>query len=135
MIDGGARGPLVAPMLARGIVAVVAGGFCAVALVLVVESGSGPRLTTVGIGYLIVLFLVQLFYFSRPTVNRQSSATYAVLAVQACLVFLPLLQFGSSWAAMPALLAGSVLLVLPTMLAGPVFAGIVASMALVEHGF
>src|SRR5947208_3439425 len=98
MIDGGARAPLVAPMLARGIVVVVAGGFCAVALVLVVETGSGPRLTTLSVGYLTVLFMAQLFYFSRPTVNRQSSATCAVLAVQACLVFLPLLQFGSSWA-------------------------------------
>ena len=134
MIYGGARGPLVAPLLAKAIVAVVAGGFCAVTLVLVVDAGSGPRLTTLSVGYLIVLFVVQPFYFSLPRADRRTSATYAVLAVQACLVFLPLWQFGRSWVGMPALLAGTVLLVLPTMLAGAAFAGIVASMALVQHG-
>jgi signal transduction histidine kinase len=133
LLYGGARGPLIAPALARGIVAVVAGGFCAVALVLVVNEGVGPRLTTLSVGYLAALFVVQLFYFSQPRANRRASATYAVLAVQACLVFLPLIQFGRPWVGMPALLAGTVLLVLPTMVAGAAFAGIVACIALVQQ--
>lgn len=94
MIYGGARGPLVAPALARGIVAVVAGGFCAFALILLIQAGAGPRATTLSIGYLAVLFYVQLFYFSQPRENRRTSVTCALLVVQACLIFLLLLRFG-----------------------------------------
>jgi signal transduction histidine kinase len=126
--DDGLRGPLIAPLLAETIVAVVFAGFCLVAFqfVLSVEQGLTPSLL-LSVCYLLVLLSLQVFYFSRPTTRLQSPLTYAVIVVQACLVYLPMVQFGSAWIGLPSLLAGTILLVLPAALAWPAFAAIVVS--------
>ncbi|WP_172803232.1 sensor histidine kinase [Alloactinosynnema sp. L-07] len=66
--------------------------------------------------YLLILLMLQVVYFSRPGAPLRLPLTYAVVAVQVYLAFIPMEQFGESWVSMPALLAGTVLLVLPPAL-------------------
>src|SRR5262249_21182601 len=75
---------------------------------------------------------LQLLYFSRPDTRVRSGPSYLLLAVQAGLVYLPLLQYGDSWLGLPSLLAGTVLLVLPPVAAWTAVAAVVASLGLGE---
>lgn len=133
--DGASRGPLLAPLMARAILAVFFGVTCAFAVLLIVDAGTSFPLTAIGTVYLVILFALQLFYFSRPDTDLRSPLTYAVVAVQAALTFLPFLQLGYQWIGIPTLLAGTVLLVLPPRFAWPVFAAIVVATALVDAEF
>jgi signal transduction histidine kinase len=78
-------------------------------------------------GYMLLLLAIQLFYMSRPTTQLRSPTSYAMLVVQACLVYLPWLQFGQPLLAIPGFFAGSALLVLPPALGWTVFLGVVAT--------
>src|SRR6266511_2806055 len=130
--EPGARGPLLAPLMARAIVAVFFCGFGAVAFLYVEFTETSFRDIGLSVVYLLILLTLQLFYFSRPGTNLGAPLTYAVLAVQAALTFLPLFQFGYPWTGIPALLAGTLLLVLPPRAAWPVFAGIVVIVAFID---
>jgi signal transduction histidine kinase len=77
-------------------------------------------------GYLFLMLLIQL-YFAAPTTRLRSPSSYALLASQAVLVYLPLLQFGLAWLALPGFLAGSALLVLRPAIAWPAFVAVAAS--------
>ncbi|HKR48756.1 MAG TPA: histidine kinase [Pseudonocardiaceae bacterium] len=120
------------PALARVIVAVVSFGLYGVMFGYVLSSGVGVWQTVQGGCCLLVLWFLQVFYFGRPSTSLHSLASYAVLAVQACLALLPLPQFGQSWIGVPSLLAGSALLVLPPATAWIVFGVIVAGSAWVQ---
>ena len=81
-----------------------------------------------GLGYIAALLVLQLSFFSRPGTRLRSPQSYALLFVQACLIYLPLLPAGPDWVSLPGLLAGSALLVLPPVAGWMVF---VLSVALV----
>ncbi|WP_158088652.1 sensor histidine kinase [Thermoactinospora rubra] len=121
------RGALMAPALARAIVAAVFCGFAGIALMWVLHSGAGIGGILLAVALLAGLLGLQYFYFGRPGTDLHSPASYVALAAQACLSYLPLLLFGQSWVSQPSFLAGSVLLVLPLRVAWLAYAGVVAS--------
>jgi signal transduction histidine kinase len=87
---------------------------------------------TYSIGYLAALLVLQLAYFSRVSTRLGSTQSYALLFVQACLIYLPLLQVGSAWVSLPGFLGGSALLVLRPVLGWPVFLAAVGSVVWVH---
>lgn len=127
--DEARRGPLIAPLLAKSIVAAVFAGICTVALLWVLSSGAGPAQVALSVGYLLVLLVLQLYYFGRPGAQLRSRVTYAAMVLQALLAYLPFWQFEAAWLGLPGMLAGTVVLVLPPRAAWPVFVTIVASVA------
>ncbi|WP_460394855.1 sensor histidine kinase [Actinophytocola sediminis] len=82
--------------------------------------------------YTVALLALQLAYFSRATNRFRSPVVYLALFAQACLVYLPLLQYGEAWLSRPGFLAGSVLLALSPPAAVPLFIVVVASMGVVQ---
>lgn len=121
-----ASGPLLAPLLARAIVAAVYSGLCVVAFLHVLESAPAFSVALFAATALLILLALQVCYFSRPGGPPRSPLTYWVLAAQACLIFVPAQQFGQAWVALPSLLAGTVLLVLPPAAAVTAFVAILA---------
>src|SRR5436190_1431635 len=109
-LDDGERGPLIAMVLARSIVIAVVCGYCLIALTYLLAASEPPDRLLVAGTYLVALLGLQLGYFSRPGARMRAPYTYLLLAAQACLVYLPILQFDYSWIGLPSLLAGSVLL-------------------------
>jgi signal transduction histidine kinase len=124
--------PVIAVFMARVTVTSVVVGFCLIALLYVISSNLGVTRTVLATVYLLVLVGLQEFYFSWPDVQLGSRLSYLMLAIQAALVYLPVLQFTEAWVGLPSLLAGTVLLVLPPAVAWPVFAAIVASVGWLE---
>ncbi|MGH3916376.1 MAG: sensor histidine kinase, partial [Pseudonocardiaceae bacterium] len=120
-----------APKLATAIVAAVCCGFGLLAFSGIAET-SGFTDSVLSIVYTVIMLGLQLGYFSRPSVQLTPRKAYAALFIQACLVYLPILQFGTLWLGFPGFLAGSVLIALPARRAIPLFALIVASMAILE---
>lgn len=129
------QAPVLAPVLARGILAVVFGGFCLVAFLHVLYVANGPVTVAVSAGCMLALLGLQLFYFSRPSSLLQSPMGYAALLAQASLVYVPLLEFKQAWVGLPGFLAGTGLLVLPTRLTWPAFGLVVASMGVIQAQF
>ncbi len=74
-----------------------------------------------GLGYIAALLMLQLAFFSRPSTRLRSPQSYALLFVQACLIYLPLLQLGSAWVSLPGFLAGAALIALPPIAGWTVF--------------
>jgi signal transduction histidine kinase len=87
------------------------------------------------IGYLAALLALQLSYFNRPTTRLRSPQTYALLFVEACLIYLPLIPLQHNWVSMPGLLAGNALLVLPPAAGWSVFAMTVGSSVWIQIEF
>lgn len=83
----------------------------------------------------VALLSIQLRWYARDNDRLHTPAGYAVLGLQACLVYLPVVAFGQAWFGMPGFLAGSVLLVFRSAVAWPVFCFIAASMGFAEWGF
>ncbi|MFD1151041.1 sensor histidine kinase [Saccharothrix hoggarensis] len=79
------------------------------------------------VGHLGALLALQLLYFSHPTARLRPPLAYGLLAVQAALIYLPLLALQEAWVSMPGMLAGSALLVLPPLAGWAVFAGVLGS--------
>lgn len=126
-------GALIAPTLARAIVAAVFCGFGVVALTWVFEEGKSTLQTLLAISLLGGLLALQYFYFCRPSTNLRSKQAYIMLAVQACLAYVPLPIFEQGWVSQPSFVAGSVLLVLPLPLAWPAYVMIVASTGISQY--
>jgi two-component system sensor histidine kinase DesK len=82
-----------------------------------------------------VLMVMQLLWYARDGGRLRSPVGYAILGVQAGVVYLPILLFGQAWVGMPGFLAGSVLLVLRPIPAWTVFCLIVASMGIAQWSF
>jgi signal transduction histidine kinase len=125
-------GALIAPALARAIVAVVFCGFGGIALLLVIEEGKSADIV-LALALLAGVLGLQYFYFGRPSTDLRSRGAYAALAAQAILVYVPLAFFGESWVGQSAFLMGSVLLVLPLPVAWPVYVAIVASAGVAQY--
>lgn len=126
-------GALIAPTLARAIVAAAFCGFGIVALTWVFEEGKSALQTMLAISLLGGLLALQYFYFCRPSTNLRSKQAYVMLAVQACLAYLPLPIFEQGWVSQPSFVAGSVLLVLPLPLAWPAYLVIVAGTGVSQY--
>jgi signal transduction histidine kinase len=80
-----------------------------------------------GIGFMTALLVLQLAYFNRVSSRPRSGLTYALLVVQAALIYLPLIQLGPAWISQPGFLAGSALLMLTPVLGWTVFGAVVGS--------
>jgi signal transduction histidine kinase len=120
------------PMSARTTLALVTIAFTimfvgAVAHLLMLDIDLWTLVT--GIGYLVALLGLQLAYFSRSTTRLRSPLGYTMLVVQACLVFLPILQQGDNWVSLPGWVGGNALLMLPRAGGFLVFAASVGSVA------
>ena len=89
--------PLIAPTLARAIVAVVFCGFAGVALLWVVDLGASPSEFVLAVACLAGLLGLQYFYFGNPDTDLHSPRSYAVLVLQAGLVYLPLALYDQAW--------------------------------------
>src|SRR2546429_4142127 len=99
-----------APPLAKVIVAAVVGGFALVAFIRVLVLHLGPWQLVESLAYLSAALAIQLFYFSWRADRARSADRYAALLVQACLTYLPILQFKQAWVVSPGFLTGAVLL-------------------------
>ncbi|MGW0801405.1 sensor histidine kinase [Nonomuraea sp. NPDC002799] len=124
---------LIAPSLARAIVAVVFCGFGGTALLWVNASQHSPLEMTLAVTILAALLGLQYFYFCRPGTHLHSALSYVVLVVQACLVYLPLAVFHQSWVSQTPFLAAGVLLVFRPSVAWVAFAGIIAGTGVVQY--
>jgi signal transduction histidine kinase len=80
-----------------------------------------------GDAYLVALLVLQLAYFARPKSRLRSTQGYLMLFLQACLIYLPLLQLGENWVSLPGWLGGNALLTLPLFGGGLVFLGTIGS--------
>ncbi|MEV6647266.1 histidine kinase [Amycolatopsis sp. NPDC051371] len=74
------------------------------------------------IGSVAALLTLQFAYFNRPGTRLRSGQSIAMLFVQACLIYLPLLPLQHDWVSLPSLLMGCGLLVLPPIAGWLLFA-------------
>jgi signal transduction histidine kinase len=106
---------------------VVFTGICLTAVVHLLYMTHDAWKIASSVGYLAALLVLQLAYFSRANTRLRSTQSFALLFVQACLIYLPLFQLGSAWISEPGLLAGSALLVLGPVLGWSVFFAVIGS--------
>lgn len=129
----GIAGSRLAPLLARVIVVTVLCGLCLVAFLRVLYSPIASTDKVLCAVYLMALLLLQFYHLGNRPDRPRAPTGYLVLAAQAGLAFLPLLQFQQAWAGMPGFLAGSALLFLPTVAAWTTFTLIVLTMATIQY--
>jgi two-component system sensor histidine kinase DesK len=119
-----------APKVARLVVVTVFSCIALLAFFRVLQGGvtfvTGALCTV----YIVVLLSLQILWTSRRAAELPVWLRYAALGVQACLVYLPLLQFRESWVGLPGFLAGSALVVLT-----PPFGWIVAGLVVLSMAF
>jgi signal transduction histidine kinase len=109
------------------LVNIVFTGIALVAMIHLLTLSSDFWTVASGIGYLGALLALQLAYFGRSTTRLRTPQGYALLFVQGCLIYLPLLQLGNNWVSLPGWLGGNALLVLPPVAGWVVFLGSVGS--------
>ncbi len=102
-------------------------GIVGVAVVHLMQETTDPVKRASGIGFLAALLILQLAYFNRVSSRPRSGLSYALLFVQAALIYLPLIQLGPAWISQPGFLAGSALLMLSPLLGWTVFVAVVGS--------
>ncbi|WP_232791991.1 MULTISPECIES: sensor histidine kinase [Amycolatopsis] len=121
--------------LAGAGVAAVLVSFAAGAVLHVMVLTGAPwqiTLTAVCLGALVAL---QLAFFSRPAARLPVRRAYALLFVQVCLVYLPLLELREVWVSFPGLLICNAHLLMRPAAAWFATAAVLASMAGVHAGF
>ncbi len=121
------RRPRLAQQLATAIVAIVFVGGDLNLVITLLESPIGPARAAYGVVSALALVAIQVLYFGRQATRLDSPVSHLLLAVQAALVYVPVMTFGDAWIGQISFLAGSVLLVLRPRIAWPVFGAIVAS--------
>ncbi len=131
-IPGIDRKPKLAWTLARGVVATVFLGDILVIALSIWEAGAGGWRTALSVLLMGAILYIQLAYFTRPGLWLPSPQTYALLAVQAALAYLPILVYGTTWFGPQYFFAGSVLLVLSPAAGWTVFALVVGSVDLLQ---
>jgi signal transduction histidine kinase len=107
-------------------------GLVLVAVIHMMMLTTDPVKRASGIGFLVALGVLQLAYFNRVSSRPRSGLTYALLVVQAALIYLPLIQLGPAWISQPGFLAGTAPLMLSPLLGWTVFAGVVGSVVAVH---
>ncbi|MCX4748877.1 histidine kinase [Kitasatospora sp. NBC_01287] len=103
-----------APRLARALVAIVFSGFAVLAGLHTMAEKPGPLQLLAFVLSVGTLLALQLAHNTRLAPRPGSRAAYAVLLLQAALVYLPFLLFGSAWVGMPGFLAGNLLVLVAT---------------------
>lgn len=122
------RVPMIAPLMARLVGAVVFTGFAAIAFIHVLIAGTSGPLVALSVPLLLVMVAIPVVHFTRPGVELHRPRSYAALVAQAILVYLPLWWlYGESWIGTPVLLAGTVLVALPQVPGRVVFVAVVVS--------
>ncbi|HCT76190.1 MAG TPA: hypothetical protein DGG94_00055 [Micromonosporaceae bacterium] len=130
-------GARVAPKLAKTIVLTVFGGFCLLGFLHVLyDERLTLSQTVLSVVLMLGLFLLQLLHLGRygPRLRR-SSLGYAVLGLQACLVYLPMFIYGPSWISLPGYLAGSAMLILSPAWGWTVLVLVAASIGVFQYIF
>lgn len=132
---GGSEGGgwTLAPRLARALVTAVLSGLVIVAVLTIIASPHSKSERALGVAYLVAILLLQLRFLRRRTAPVSSPLGFLALFAQAVLAFLPFLQFGQSWIAMPGFLAGGFLLALPRVAAWVAFAAVVVSVTVIQQ--
>ena len=115
-----------APKMARLLVITIFGLITVTACVRVLAVNASLYTHAVSMACLVALLVLQLLWLSPRGGELPAKVRYALLFVQACLVYLPLLQFKEKWQGQPGFLFGSALIVLPPLL-GWLGAGLVAA--------
>jgi two-component system sensor histidine kinase DesK len=127
-----------APRLARALVLVAFAGLATVPLLRLLDGPDSGVRQALGVGCLLAVLAVQLrFLTGRPAPHRGPAIAAALparaaLLAQAALAYLPVLEFGRSWAGVPGFLAGSCLLALPRITGWIAFTAAVAIAAGVQ---
>jgi two-component system sensor histidine kinase DesK len=124
-----------APKVARLVVVTVFSCIAVLAFTRVLSSGVSTGLVVLSALYMIALLSLQILWTSRRADRLSPGLRYAALFAQACLVYLPLLQFEDSWIGLPGFFAGSVLMVLRPPFGWIAAALVVASMAFTQWLF
>ncbi|HEX4700884.1 MAG TPA: histidine kinase [Pseudonocardiaceae bacterium] len=139
-LDGGSRGRHApgttsltwATTLAYWIVGTVVVCLAVVALLTVLTAHPGAGGVAQAVGCLVALVLLQLLYFGPRPDRSRTPLAYGLVAVQACLVYLPMLEFKQAWVGMPGFLAGTTLLMFRAPVAPVLFLAVVASMGVAQ---
>jgi signal transduction histidine kinase len=129
--------PSAPPSGAPGLRSTLNALFCLLAaqpVVLVIAGTTEFWKLALAVGDLAALLVIQLAYFTRPATKLRSPQSYGVLAVQACLVYLPAIPLQQNWATAPGLVAGCALLVLPPVAGWAVFALNTAAYVAIQVG-
>lgn len=132
--EGGTQ-PIPAPRVAMGVVAAVFVSITLIGFLHVLMLPVGPGEIMLSFGAIVILMLIQLAWYARDRGRVASPLGFGILAVQACLVYLPILVFGQAWVGMPGFFAGSLLLVLPPVAAWASFSLVVLSMGFAQWLF
>jgi two-component system sensor histidine kinase DesK len=130
-VDGSA-GKFSAPLVARGLLTVVLCLFFVIAFMNLAFYRDGASALVAG-AVMAAILALQVGYFCRP--RPYGRLRYVALAVEAVLIYAPLVGYGQPWIAMPGFLVGSLLLVLPPAAAVPAAAAVVTSVAFVQASF
>jgi signal transduction histidine kinase len=133
--DGPIRERTTSPIHARSTSVLITAFFFGIVMVAVVHLlflTADPVKRASGIGFLAALLILQLAYFNRVGSRPGSGLSYALLFVQAALIYLPLIQLGPAWISQPGFLAGSALLMLSPLLGWTVFCAVVGSVVWVH---
>jgi two-component system sensor histidine kinase DesK len=85
--------------------------------------------------YIVALLSLQILWTSKRAAQLPVWLRYAALFAQACLVYLPLLQFKESWVGLPGFLAGSALVVMPLPFGWITTGFVVLSMAFTQAAY
>lgn len=128
------RLPALRRRLANAIVAAAFVCFGTIILADVLINQRDAQQAALGVGYLAIVLGLQMGYFIRPSSLARPGLSLAALAVQACFVYLPVVQYGGLWLTMPSFLAANALLVLRPALSVPLTVAVLASVSVFVAG-
>ncbi|MFG1645332.1 sensor histidine kinase [Amycolatopsis sp. NPDC049252] len=111
--DGAGPEPAAESRRIRLLLPVVMSLLGAGAVVHVIQLTTEPWRIALVVGPVTALLALQFSYFNRPSTVLRTAQSYAMLFVQACLIYLPLVALGKDWTSVLGLLLGSALLVMP----------------------
>jgi signal transduction histidine kinase len=111
--DAAGPGPEAESRRIRMLLPVVMSLLGAGAVVHLLQLTTEPWRIVLVVGSVAALLTLQFSYFNRPSTVLRTAQSYAMLFIQACLIYLPLLALGDDWVSVLGLLIGSALLVMP----------------------
>jgi len=119
-----------APRMARLVALTVFVTITAIAVVRVIGAHMSVYGEVLGGVCVVVLLAMQMFWMSRWAAELPAKYRYAALFAEACLVYLPIIQFKQAWQGQPGFLVGALLIALP-----PLFGWIGSGLVVISLGF